>query len=149
MLNTRFIEMRMFKEVPGGFIFQLPPPTIFTPTDAVLVTARQREEILAITRKGSPMARRVFLWGAVAVGILVGRATGHIEDMPALASVFFGSCAGFLTLILATIVFTLRKRVILRPLLEPLPRSAELLFPVGPKASWTDFRWLRRRAVHG
>jgi hypothetical protein len=44
---------------------------------------------------------------------------------------------------------TLRKRVILRPLLEPLPRSAELLFPVGPKASWTDFRWLRRRAVHG
>jgi hypothetical protein len=69
--------------------------------------------------------------------------------MPALASVFFGSCAGFLTLILATIVFTLRKRVILRPLLEPLPRSAELLFPVGPKSSWTDFRWVRRRAAHG
>jgi hypothetical protein len=149
MLNTRFIEMRMFKEVPGGFIFQLPPPTIFTPTEAVLVTASQREEILAITRKGSPIAQRVFLWGAVAVGILVGRATGHIEDMPALASVFFGFCAGFLTLILATIVFILRKRAILHPLLEPLPRSAELLFPVGLKPSWTDFRWLRRRAAHG
>jgi hypothetical protein len=149
MLNTRFIEMRMFKEFPGGFIFQLPPPTIFTPTDAVLVTAAQREEILAITRKGSPIARRVFLWGAVAVGILVGRATGHIEDMPALASVFFGFCAGFLTLILATTVFILRKRAILSPLLEPLPRSAELLFPVGPKSSWTDFRWVRRRAAHG
>jgi hypothetical protein len=149
MLNTRFIEMRMFKEVPGGFIFQLPPPTIFTPTDAVLVTASQREQILAITRKGSSMARRVFPWGAVAVGILVGRATGHIEDMPALVSVLLGFCAGFLTLMLATIVFILRKRAILRPLLEPLPRSAELLFPVGPKASWTDFRWLRRRAAHG
>jgi hypothetical protein len=38
---------------------------------------------------------------------------------------------------------------VLRPLLAPLPRSPELLFPVGPKASWTDFRWLRRRAAHG
>jgi hypothetical protein len=101
MLNTRFIEMRMFKEVPGGFIFQLPPPTIFTATEAVLVTASQREEILAITRKGSQIARRVFLWGAVAVGILVGRATGHIEDTSALASVFFGFCAGFVTLVLS------------------------------------------------
>jgi hypothetical protein len=144
MLNTRFIEKRMFKEVPGGFIFQLPPPTIFTPTEAVLVTESQREQILAITRKGSAIAGRVFLLGAVAVGILAGRATGHIEDMPALASVFFGFCAGFVTLILASIVFTLRKRAILRPLLETLPRSAELLFPVGAKASWTDFRWLRR-----
>jgi hypothetical protein len=149
MLNTRFIETRMFKEVPGGFIFQLPPPTIFTPTEAVLVTASQRDEILAITRKGSTMARRVFLWGAIAVGIQVGRATGHIDDMPALGSVFLGFCAGFVTLILATIGFTLRKRAILRPLLSPLPRSAELLFPVGPKPSWTDFRWLRRRAAHG
>jgi len=149
MLDTRFIETRMFKEVPGGFIFQLPPPTIFTPTEAVLLTASQREEILAITRKGSPITRRVFVWGAVAVGILAGRATGHVEDMPGLASAFFGFCAGFVTLTLASIVFTLRKRAILRPILEPLPRAAELLFPVGPKASWTDFRWLRRRAAHG
>lgn len=149
MLNTRFIEARMFKEVPGGFIFQLPPPTIFTPTDAVLVTALQKEEVLAITRKGSTIARRVFLWGAVVVGIAVGRATGHIDDMPAIASVFLGFCAGFLTLILATIVFTLRKRAILRPLIDPLPRSVELLFPIGPKPSWTDFGWIRRRAAPG
>jgi hypothetical protein len=149
MLDTRFIETRMFKEVPGGFILQLPPPTIFTPTEAVLVTAVQREGILAITRKGSTMARRVFLSGAVTVGILLGRASGYLDDVPALASVFFGFCAGFLTLILATIGFTLRKRAILRPILEPLPRSAELLFPIGPKPSWTDFRWLRRLAVHG
>jgi hypothetical protein len=47
MLNSRFMEARMFKEVPNGFIFQLPPPTIFTPTEAVLVTASQRDEILA------------------------------------------------------------------------------------------------------
>jgi hypothetical protein len=79
----------------------------------------------------------------------VGRATGHIDDMPALASVFVGFCAGFVTLILATVGFILRKRAILRPLLAPLPRSAELLFPVGAKPSWTDFRWLRRRAAHG
>jgi hypothetical protein len=149
MLNTGFIEMRMFKEIPGGFVFQLPPPTIFTPTDAVVVTASQREQILAITRKGSAIAGRVSLWGAVAVGFLVGRATGHLEDMPILLSVFTGFCAAFVTLILATIVFGLRKRAILRPLLETLPRSAELLFPVGPKSSWTDFRWLRRPAAHG
>jgi hypothetical protein len=127
----------------------LPPPTIFTPTEAVMVTASQREEILAITRKGSPIARRVFVWGAVAVGTVAGRATGHIEDMPGLASVFFGLCAGFVTLILAGIAFTLRKRAVLRPILEPLPRSSDVLFPVGPRASWTDFRWVRRRAAHG
>ena len=149
MLDTKFIEMRMFKEIPGGYIFQLPPPTSFTPTEAVIVTPVQREEILAVTRNGSPMARRVFLWGAIVIGIVVGRATGHIEDMPALASVFFGFSAGFVTAVLATVVFGLRKLVVLRPLLEPLPRSAELLFPVGPKPSWTDFRWLRRRAAHG
>ena len=149
MLTTPFMEMRMFKEVAGGFILLLPPPTIFTPTDAVLVTASQREEILSITRKGSSIGGRVFLWGSVAVGILVGRATGHIEDVPAFLSVFLGFCTGFVTMISATIVFTLRKRSILRPLLESLPRSAELLFPNGPKASWTDFRWLRRPAAHG
>jgi GAF domain-containing protein len=121
MLDTSFVETRMFKEVPGGYIFQLPPPSIFTPTDAVLVTASQREQILAITRKGSAIARRIFLWGAVAAAMLVGRATGHIEDMPTLVSVFIGFCAGFLTLVLANIVFTLRKRAILRPLLERLP----------------------------
>ena len=148
MLDTSFVETRMFKEVPGGYIFQLPPPSIFTPTDAVLVTASQREQILAITRKGSAIARRIFLWGAVAAAMLAGRTTGHIEDMPTLVSVFIGFCAGFLTLVLANIVFTLRKRAILRPLLERLPQSAELLFPIGPKASWTDFRWLRRRAAH-
>lgn len=149
MLNTRFIETRMFKEIPGGFIFQLPPPSIFTPTEAVLVTAAQREQILAITRKGSTMIGRLCFWSAIAVGILVGHATGHLEDMPAVLSVFIGFCAGFVTMILGTIAHTYRKLAVLRPLLAPLPRSDELLFPVGPKASWTDFSWLRRRAAQG
>jgi hypothetical protein len=148
MLDTQFIETRMFKEVPGGYIFQYPPPSIFTPTDAVLVTVGQRAEILTITRKGSPAARRIGLWGAVAAGILIGRAAGNIPDMPAFGSVFIGFCVGFLTLILATQLVMWRKLVILRPLLEKLPRSAELLFPVGPRRSWTEFGWLRRPGTH-
>jgi hypothetical protein len=36
---------------------------------------------------------------------------------------------------------------VLRPLLAPLPRSPELLFPVGPKASWTDFSRVCRRGA--
>jgi hypothetical protein len=52
-----------------------------------------------------------------------------------MLSAFLGFAAGFVTFMLATILFLLRKRAVLRPLLEPLPRSAELLFPVGPKAS--------------
>jgi hypothetical protein len=147
MLDTRFIEMRMFKEIPGGYVFQLPPPSVFTPTDAVLVTPAQKADILAITRKGSPMARRVFLWGAVAIGILVGRAASGIEDMPMPASAFIGFGAGFVTLMLATVAFTLRKRSILRPLLEPLPRSVELLFPVQPTRMWADFGWARGRSA--
>jgi hypothetical protein len=149
MLNTQFIETRMFKEVPGGFIFQLPPPTIFTPTEAVVVTSAQREEILAITRKGSAMAGRLCFWGAIAVGILVGHASGHIEDMPAALSVFLGFCAAFVTMILGAVASTYQKLAVLRPLLAPLPRSPELLFPVGPKVSWTDFGWVRRRAAQG
>ncbi len=103
MLNTRFIETRMFKEIPGGFIFQLPPPTVFTPTEAVLVTPSQREEILAITRKGASIAARVFFWGAVATGFLVSRAAGHMDDMPTLISAFLGFCGGFLTLLLGAL----------------------------------------------
>jgi hypothetical protein len=72
-----------------------------------------------------------------------------IDDMPGALSAFLGFAAGFVTLIVATVLFTLRKRAVLRPLLEPLPRSAELLFPVGPKASLTDFRWLHHRATQG
>jgi len=149
MLHTAFIEARMFKEIPGGYVFQLPPPTIFTPTEAVVVTSAQREEILAITRKGSAMAGRLFFWGALAAGVLVGRATGHIEDMPAAVSVLLGFCAGFITMIFGASAWAYRKLAVLRPVLARLPRSPELLFPVGPKASWTDFGWLRRRVVHG
>jgi hypothetical protein len=83
MLNTRFIEMRMFKEVPGGFIFQLPPPTIFTATEAVLVTASQREEILAITRKGSQIARRAARTVAAIGRVPVpGRAEAQLDGLP-------------------------------------------------------------------
>jgi hypothetical protein len=148
MLDTQFIEARMFKEVPGGYIFQFPPPSIFTPTDAVLVTAGQRAEILGITRKGSPTARRVCFWAAIAAGILIGRAAGNIPDMSPFGGAFIGFCAGFVTLILATQIVMWRKLQILRPLLKHLPRSAELLFPVGPRRSWTEFGWLRRPGAH-
>src|SRR3974390_1900724 len=113
MLDTKFIEMRMFKEIPGGYIFQLPPPTSFTPTEAVIVTPVQREEILAVTRNGSPMARRVFLWGAIVIGIVVGRATGHIEGMPGALSAFLGFAVGFLTFLVASVAFMLRKPAVL------------------------------------
>jgi hypothetical protein len=147
MLDTQFIETRMFREVPGGYIFQLPPPSIFTPTEAVLVTAGQKAEILALTRKGAPMARRLGFWGAVAIGIVIGRAAAGIPDMPTFGCVFLGFCAGFVALILATQFVMWRKLKMLRPLLQSLPRSAELLFPVGARQSWTDFRWLHRRGT--
>ena len=38
------LEKRMFKKTPAGYIFQF-PPSRFRRTDAVLVTAPQKEEI--------------------------------------------------------------------------------------------------------
>ena len=54
------LEKRMFKKTPAGYIFQF-PPSRFRRTDAVLVTAPQKEEILAITRKSSGGSSRCWL----------------------------------------------------------------------------------------
>jgi hypothetical protein len=144
MLDTKFLETRMFRAVPGGYNFQFPPPSIFTPTDAVMVTETQKAEILAITRRGSPMARRIAFWAAIAVGTVMGHTVGTVPDMPTLGCAFVGFCAGFLTLIVAAQLTMWRKLVVLRPLLKQLPPSPELLFPREPVRMWTQFDWLHR-----
>jgi hypothetical protein len=145
MLDTSFIEKRMFKEIAGGYIFQPPPPSIFTPTNAVLANEPQRAEILAIMRKGSATWRRVSTRFALGIAVATGIAVGHIDDMPMLASVFIGVCVGFITLVFATQLALWHKLVALRPLLARLPRSPDLLFPKEPVRMWTEFDWSGRR----
>jgi hypothetical protein len=94
------LEKRMFKKTPAGYIFQF-PPSRFRRTDAVLVTAAQKEEILAITRKSSPGMRFLPLLAALAMGILAGRTAGAISDLPTFGSALFGFGVGFATLIAA------------------------------------------------
>ena len=125
------LEKRMFKKTPAGYIFQF-PPSRFRRTDAVLVTAPQKEEILAITRKSSPGMRFLPLLAAVAMGILAGRTAGAISDLPTFGSALFGFSVGFATLIAAIEFAWSRKWMALQPLLKGFPRSAERLFPAAP-----------------
>src|SRR5437868_15519759 len=92
------LEKRMFKKTPAGYIFEF-PPSRFRRTDAVLVTAPQKAEILAITRKSSPGMRFLPLLAVVAMGILAGGTAGGISDPPAVGSALFGFSVGFATLI--------------------------------------------------
>jgi hypothetical protein len=47
-----YLERQMFKAVPGGYIFQPPPPTRFHGTQAYVVNEAQKEEIEVISRRG-------------------------------------------------------------------------------------------------
>jgi hypothetical protein len=145
MLDTPFLEKRMFKEVTGGYIFQPPPPSIFTPTDAVLVNETQRAEILAIMRKGSATWRRISARIALVTAIGTGVAVSRVDDIPMAVGIFLGMCVGFIVLIFATQFAMWRKLVALRPLLAGLPPSPHLLFPREPVRMWTKFEWRIQR----
>jgi len=125
-LMTTIIDSRMFKSVSGGYIFQVPPPTIFHSTAAYVVNEAQKAQILAIV--GSRVWAISATWAGIAAALLAGLAIARF-GASGIASVVVGAGA-FLVLHIAVtcLGFQLKQRR-LEPVLAGLPRSNERLFP--------------------
>jgi hypothetical protein len=126
MLN--YLERRMFKEAPGGYIFQPPPPTSFTTTEAYLVDEAKKAEILTITRAGVVTAGRVVTFGSLALAIAAGVAMGT-GDAPVAATIAIAFSIFLVMQIAGTCSVLYWKLRCLQPVLAGLPRSDERLFP--------------------
>ena len=135
---TTIFESRMFKPVSGGYIFQVPPPTILHSTAAYVVDEAQRAQILAIVRPR--FWAYIATWAGVAAALLAGLVIGRFG---ASGMDYFFVCVGtFFVLHIAVtcLGFHLNQRR-LEPVLTGLPRSNERLFPESnpkSKSSSTD-----------
>ena len=123
------LESRMFKAVPGGYIFQPPPPTNFITTEAYLVDESKKAEILAITRAGDAAAGRAVTFGSLALAAAAGVAMRFVEIAPVAAVIIVAFCLFLVAQILGTCFVLYWKLRRLEPVLAGLPRSDERLFP--------------------
>jgi hypothetical protein len=123
------VETKMFKAVPGGYIFQPPPPTTFHDTGAYLVNESQKTEILAITRAGGAISGRIVTFAAVALAVAAGVCLDKLAGAPAFISIFLAVCIWIIAQIGSTSFVMYLKWRQLQPVLAGLPRSDERLFP--------------------
>jgi hypothetical protein len=124
------IESRMFKAVPNGYIFQPPPPTNFSATQAYLVNESQKAEILAVTRAGGAMWGRTVTLVALALAVASGVAMNVIGNAPLIPNIVIAICIWLTAQIVGTILALYLKLHQLKPVLAGLPRSDERLFRV-------------------
>jgi hypothetical protein len=127
---TSIIESRMFKSVPGGYIFQVPPPTVFHSTAAYVVNEAQKAQILDIMR--ARVWAITATWAGIVAALLVGLVIGHfgasgIDIVIVPAGAFF-----VLYIAITCLGFHLTQRR-LEPVLASLPRSNERLFPASKR----------------
>ena len=84
MSNVGEIQSVLFKQVPGGYVFQQPNPWVFGRSSGYLVNEAQKAALLAIVTprrpilKGAVILAGVLLW-AVAASTLVWAFSSHDE----------------------------------------------------------------------
>jgi len=120
----------MFKAVPGGYLFQPPPPTAFHET-AYLVNESQKADILAIY---STPRWRCAGWFVMATAVPLAIATGlllyRVGDAPGLVNALAAVVVWLMWQVLGfSLLWYLKLREV-RPVLANLPQSDERLFPV-------------------
>jgi len=129
MSVSTLLERRMFRAVPGGYVFQPPPPTAFHDTSAYLVNESQKADILAIYSRGSATRGRIVMVTAVVLAVAVGWLL-YVGDAPDLLIAFAAVIVWIIAQVLGlSFVWSLKLRE-LRPVLANLPHSDERLFPV-------------------
>jgi len=123
---SRVLERQMFKTVPGGYVFQPPPPTAFHQTDTYLVNESQKVAILAIynTRKAERGGFLIAIVFAIATTMLL-----YTNHAPSFLIAVFVIIAFFVVSVTYFVVILALKLRDLRPILIDLPRSQEKLFP--------------------
>jgi hypothetical protein len=126
MSSVGEIQSVLFKQVPGGYIFQQPNPWIFGRSSRYLVNEAQKAALLAIVTPRRPVVRGavilagVLLW-AVAASILVWAFSSHDEptalDVIAIIVLIVGPMLG------ALIVALQRNLRRMRPILAGASRT--------------------------
>jgi hypothetical protein len=120
---TGILEARMFRSVPGGYIFQPPPLTIFSPVDSYLVNESQKADVLAIIRSRTAVWIRIVADSALALAVATGVAIDGVGGAPPIVSISSAFCIFLIVQMSGSalaIYVTLRR---LKPILAGLPRS--------------------------
>ena len=125
---TGILEARMFKAVPGGYIFQPPPPSSFHASAAYLINEAQKTKILAIMRARAGLGQRSLAYISLVLAITAGVAMDQVVESPFMVSVFIGACVALVTQIVGTALALHLTSRQLRPFLADLPQSHERLF---------------------
>jgi len=126
---STILERRMFKAVPGGYVFQPPPPTAFHDTCSYLVNESQKADILAIYSTGSATRARFVMATAAALAVAIGMLL-YSRDAPGLLIALMVVVVWLISMMLGfSLVWHLKLRE-LRPVLADLPQSDERLFSV-------------------
>jgi hypothetical protein len=123
-----YLNTQMFKAVPGGYIFQLPPPTRFHHTQAYVVNDAQKYDIQAISRRGRTFWLRTVTLTALALAFGSGFLIRTYEA-PFWLALFLGCCVWLIAQVLGTVLAHHVRLRQLEPVLAGLPRSDERLFP--------------------
>jgi hypothetical protein len=122
------VESVLFKQVPGGYVFQQPSPWVFGRSSRYLVNDAQKAALLAIITPRRPIGRIVAitvgltLW-AVAAPTIVWAVSSH--DEPTASDAFAMLALILVPMFVALVVALQRNLRRMRPVLAGAPRTNE------------------------
>ena len=152
MSNTAEIEAVLFKPVGDRFVFQAPNPWLFGRKSRYLVTAAQKEELLAIVVPRRPVLRialitaAILLW-TVAVATVFWALSPH--DNPTALDVFAMSVVIIVPMIGALVVALQRNLRRMQPILAGAPLTEEQITPSELRQAMTKAISLRKSLILG
>jgi hypothetical protein len=147
MSNVGEIQSVLFKQVPGGYVFQQPNPWIFGRSSRYLVNEEQKAALLAIVTPRRPVLRGavilagVLLW-AVTASFLVWAFSSHNEpttlDVVAISVLIVGP-------MLAALIVALQRNLRrMRSILAGAPRTEERITRGELRRAMADGMSMRR-----
>jgi hypothetical protein len=147
MSNVGEIQSVLFKQVPGGYVFQQPNPRIFGRSSRYLVNEEQKAALLAIVTPRRPVLRGtvilagVLLWAATA-SFLVWAFSSHNEpttlDVVAISVLIVGP-------MLAALIVALQRNLRrMRSILAGAPRTEERITRGELRRAMADGMSMRR-----
>jgi hypothetical protein len=152
MSNVGEIQSVLFKQVPGGYVFQQPNPWIFGRSSRYLVNEEQKAALLAIVTPRRPVLRGVMilagvlLW-AVTASFLVWAFSSHNEpttlDVVAISVLIVGP-------MLAALIVALQRNLRrMRSILAGAPRTEERITRGELRRAMVDAMSMKRTLLIG
>jgi hypothetical protein len=152
MSNVGEIQSVLFKQVPGGYVFQQPNPWVFGRSSRYLVNEAQKAALLAIVTprrpilKGAVILAGVLLW-AVAASTLVWAFSSHDEpttrDVIAMLVLIVGP---MLAALIVALQCNLRR---MRSVLAGAPRTDERITRGELRRAMADAMSMKRALLIG